>query len=70
MSVDRDFPNIFLEVPPGCPLTDMLSSCSSWFSNKPLFLQESVMDTPELVGQAKQQLGELEDKSFVRLSSF
>ena len=30
---------------------------------KPPFLQESVLDTPELVGQAKQQFGELEDKS-------
>ena len=34
-------------------------------SYKPPLLQESVLDTPELVGQAKQQLGELEDKSFV-----
>ena len=66
----RDFPDIFTEVSPGRPLTDMLSSWSSWFSNKPLFLQESVLDTPELVGQAKQQLGELEDKSFVWLSLF
>ena len=32
-------------------------------SCKPDILQESVWDTPELVGQAKQQLGELEDKS-------
>ena len=32
-------------------------------SCKPPLLQESVWDTPELVGQAKQQLGELEDKS-------
>ena len=30
---------------------------------KPPLLQESLWDTPELVGQAKQQLGELEDKS-------
>ena len=30
---------------------------------QPPILQESVLDTPELVGQAKQQLGELEDKS-------
>ena len=30
---------------------------------KPPLLQESVWDTPELVGQAKQQLGELEGKS-------
>ena len=48
----------------------MLSSWSSWFSNKPLFLQESVLDTPELVGWAKQQLGELEDKILVWPSSF
>ena len=32
-------------------------------SCEPPFLQESMLDTPELVGQAKQQLGELEDKS-------
>ena len=31
--------------------------------SKPSILQEYVLDTPELVGQAKQQLGELEDKS-------
>ena len=33
------------------------------YSCKPPLLQGSVWDTPELVGQAKQQLGELEDKS-------
>ena len=32
-------------------------------SCEPPSLQESVWDTPELVGQAKQQLEELEDKS-------
>ena len=32
-------------------------------SCKLAILQESVLHTPELVGQAKQQLGELEDKS-------
>ena len=32
-------------------------------SCKPPLLQESVWDTLELVGQAKQQPGELEDKS-------
>ena len=32
-------------------------------SCEPPFLQESMLDTPELVGPAKQQLGELEDKS-------
>ena len=32
-------------------------------SCKPPFLQESVLDTPGLVGWAKQQLGELADKS-------
>ena len=32
-------------------------------SCKPAILQESVLHTPELVGQAKQQLGELEDGS-------
>ena len=30
-------------------------------SYKPPLLQDSVLDTPELFGQAKQQLGELED---------
>ena len=37
------------------------------YSCKPPLLQESVLDTPELVGQAKQQLGELEDKSLPNL---
>ena len=32
-------------------------------SCKPPLLQESVLGTPELFGQAKQQLGELEDGS-------
>ena len=32
-------------------------------SYKPPILQESVLHTPGLFGQAKQQLGELEDKS-------
>ena len=32
-------------------------------SCEPPSLRESVWDTPELVGQAKQQLEELEDKS-------
>ena len=36
-------------------------------SCKPPLLQESVWDTPELVGQAKQQLGELEDKRLSNL---
>ena len=36
-------------------------------SCKPPFLQESVLDTPELVGLAKQQLEELEDKSLFDL---
>ena len=61
--VVRDVPNIFSEVLPGCHLAAMLSSWSSWFSYKSLLLQESVLDTPELVGWARQQLGELEDKS-------
>ena len=39
-------------------------------SCKPPLLQESVLDTPELVGQAKQQLGELEDKSLSNLVHF
>ena len=39
-------------------------------SCKPPLLQESVWDTPELVGQAKQQLGELEDESLSRLVHF
>ena len=39
-------------------------------SCKPDILQESVWDTPELVGQAKQQLGELEDKSLSNLVNF
>ena len=70
ISVVRDFPDIFTEVSPGRPLTDMLSSWSSWFSNKPPLLQESVLDIPELVGQAKQQLGELEDKRLSNLVHF
>ena len=37
---------------------------------KPPLLQESVWDTPELVGQAKQQLGELEDGSLSDLVHF
>ena len=61
--VVRDFPNIFSEVLPGCRLTAMLSSWPSWFSYKSLLLQESVLDIPELVGWARQQLGELGDKS-------
>ena len=65
--VVHDFLNIFMEVSPGCPLTVMLSSRSSWFSYKPPLLQEFVLDTPELVGQAKQQLGELEDKRLANL---
>ena len=48
----------------------MLSSWSSWFSYKPPLLQESVLDTPELVGWARQQLGELEDESLSRLVHF
>ena len=48
----------------------MLSLWTSWFSNKPPLLQESVLDTPELVGQAKQQLGELEDKRLSNLVHF
>ena len=48
----------------------MLSLWTSWFSNKPPLLQESVLDTPELVGQAKQQLGELEDKNLSNLVHF
>ena len=32
-------------------------------SYKPPLLQESMLHTPELFGQAKQQLGELEDGS-------
>ena len=63
ISVVCDFPIIFSEVSPGRHLTAMLSSWSCWYSCKPPLLQESVLDTPELVGQAKQQLGELEDKS-------
>ena len=59
----RDFPKIFSEVLPGCHLTAMLSSWSSWFSYKLPLLQESVLDISELVGWAKQQLGELEDGS-------
>ena len=39
-------------------------------SCKPPLLQESVWDTPELVGEAKQQLGELEDKSLSDLVHF
>ena len=39
-------------------------------SCKPAILQESVLDNPELVGQAKQQLGELEDKSLSHLVHF
>ena len=39
-------------------------------SCKPDILQESVGDTLELVGQAKQQLGELEDKSLSDLVHF
>ena len=61
--VVRDFPNIFSEVLPGCHLAAMLSSWPSWFSYKALLLQESVLDIPELVGWARQQLGELGDKS-------
>ena len=38
--------------------------------SKPPILQESVLDTPELVGQAKQQLGELEDKNLSNLVHF
>ena len=63
----RDFLNILSEVSPGCPLTVMLSSRSSWFSYKPPLLQESVLDIPELVGWATQQLGELEYESSSRL---
>ena len=33
-------------------------------------LQESVLDTPELVGKAEQQLGELKDKSLLDLVHF
>ena len=61
----HDFP--FSEVLLGCHLTAMLSSWSSWFSYKPPLLQESVLDIPELVGWATQQLGELEDESLSRL---
>ena len=39
-------------------------------SCKPPFLQESLWDTPELVGQAKQQLGELEVESLSDLVHF
>ena len=39
-------------------------------SCKQPLLQESVWDTPELVGQAKQQLGELEDKRLSNLVHF
>ena len=63
----RDVPIIFSEVLPGCHLTGMLSSWSCWFSSKPPILQESVLDIPELVGWARQQLGELEDESSTRL---
>ena len=50
-SITRSSPDCYVE------LVIKLVSC------EPPFLQESVWDTPELVGQAKQQLGELEDKS-------
>ena len=39
-------------------------------SCEPPSLQESVWDTPELVGQAKQQLGELEDEILFDLIHF
>ena len=66
----HDFPIILPEVSPGCSLTVMLSSRSSWVPYKPPLLQESVLDIPELVGRAKQQLGELEDKSLSNLVNF
>ena len=50
-SITRLLPDRYVE------LVIKLVSC------KPPLLQESVLDTPELVGQAKQQLGELEDES-------
>ena len=39
-------------------------------SSKSPILQDSVLDTPELVGQDKQQLGELEDKTLSNLVHF
>ena len=39
-------------------------------SYEPPSLQESVLDIPELVGYARQQLGELEDKSLPDLVHF
>ena len=70
ISVVHDFPNIFSEVSPGRHLTAMSSSWSCWYSCKPSFLQESVLDTPELVSHTKQQLGELYDKSLSNLVHF
>ena len=50
ISVVRDFLNIFSEVLPGCHLTAMLEFVIKLVSCNHPFHQESMFDTPELVG--------------------
>jgi hypothetical protein len=69
ISVVRDILDVFLEVSPCCHMTVLSRSWLSGSLNRS-FLQESLLDILDQLGELNQQLGELKDKSSMRRYSF